>query len=98
MLHDLAVPSDLVILGVFIVAGIIISILIFLIKKNFVKAILFFSLLSNIAFVILVFAHSLIFTKYNIEWLKYFSMFIWPLINVVLVIIYRKQRDEKKFN
>ena len=82
---DLAIPEDIVIVNFFIITSLIISILIYIINKNILKSILSFSLINNIVFLLLVLTHSFIFIEYGIQWLQYFSLFIWPIANIYLI-------------
>jgi len=82
------------------VALLIISFIIGLITWGFSKkwmlGLVIFSILGNLSFLGNI--GSLMFISYNIKWLQYFSIFIWPFINVALIIIYRKQKNENKAN
>lgn len=66
------------------------------ISKKWFLAIIIFSILGNLSFLGNI--GSLMFDFYQINWLKYLSVFIWPFINVALIIIYRKQKNENKNN
>lgn len=35
------------------------------------------------------------FASYDIMWLKYFSVFFWPLINIFLIVYYFKTKPKK---
>lgn len=55
-----------------------------------------FSILGNLSFLISI--ESRMFYIYHLVWLKYVTIFAWPLINIILIINYRKQKNENKSN
>jgi len=90
-------PSvDLLISETLLAASFIIGLIIWAISKKWFLALIVFSILGNLSF--LVNADSRMFHLYHIIWLKYFSLLIWPFINVALIIIYQKQKNGNKNN
>lgn len=79
-----------------LVISFVIGLVTWAVSKKWKLGLIVFSILGNLSFFINV--ESRMFYIYNLRWLKYFSIFIWPLINVVLIIIYRKQKNEGKVN
>jgi hypothetical protein len=79
-------------LGVAAVTSLIV--LIFVRRKIF--SLLLFSILTNAVFFMGVTTGSNMFDFYNIVWLLYFSFFIWPIINIFLIIYYAKTSPKKK--
>ncbi len=63
------------------------------ISRKWFLGLVVFSILGNLSFLGNI--GSFMFKSYGIEWLQYFSLFIWPLINIFLIIKYRKQRKGK---
>lgn len=52
------------------------------------------SLFGNIAFLLNI--GSRMFVFYHIGWLKYFVLFLWPLINILLIIRYFKKNESNE--
>lgn len=52
------------------------------------------SIFGNVAFLLNI--GSLMFSFYHIDWFSYFSLFIWPLINICLMIKYLKKNERNK--
>ena len=84
---DLALPSDLQVTIFLIVISLIISFVIFLFSRNKLLAITIFSILSNANLFQAVLSRTRMFHQYNIEWLQCFTVFVWPIINLALIII-----------
>lgn len=87
---------DLKISFALLIISFIIGLITWGISKKWFLALIIFSILGNLSFLGNI--GSLMFISYNIKWLQYFSIFIWPFINVALIIIYRKQKNENKAN
>jgi len=75
----------------FLVAGIIWAIT----KKRFL-ALLVFSLLGNLSFLVNI--GSFMFESYDLKWLQYLSLLVWPVLNIYLLINYfsNKNKNENK--
>ena len=84
---------DLLISEVLLVASFIIGLIFWGTSRKWLLGLVVFSVLGNISFLISV--ESRMFYVYNIVWLKYFSLLIWPFINFFLIIAYRKQKIAK---
>ena len=78
---DLALPSDLQVTIFLIVISLIISFVVFL--RNKLLAIVTFSVLSNASLLLNIGSEMFYFN--NIEWLQYFSVFVWPVVNIILI-------------
>ena len=65
----------------FIIAIIILAIT----RKKFLSLVIF-SVLGNLSFLVNI--GSRMFVSYDIKWLGYFSLFIWPILNIYLIIKY----------
>ena len=78
---DLALPSDLQVTIFLIVISLIISFVVFL--RNKLLAIVTFSVLSNASLLLNIGSEMFYFN--NIEWLQYFSIFVWPVVNIILI-------------
>lgn len=70
----------------------VISSLVFLISKKLFLSLVVMSVLSNAVWLFDIFTGSEIYYSYDIMFLFYFSLYIWPLINIFLVIKYLKKR------
>ncbi len=73
--------------------SIIISLIVFALAKRKLLSLIIFSLLGNLSF-FLNFGSDM-FDFYKIVWLLYFSVFIWPIINIFLIIYYVRTRPRK---
>lgn len=70
----------------------IVSFIVLVVLKNKIAALLAFSVLVNLVFLSAILLGSLFFRIYNVEWLQYVVVFVWPIINVVLVISYARKK------
>ena len=62
-------------------------------RKKYLSFVIF-SVLGNLSFLINI--QSFMFDSYDIKWLQIFSLFIWPIINIYLIINYfRNKKNEK---
>lgn len=66
------------------------------ITKRRILALILFSILGNLILLMDVLTGSEIFYVYNIVWVKYFSVFIWPVLNIFLIIYYAKTSAKRK--
>lgn len=60
-------------------------------KRKFL-AIVIFSLLGNLVLLLDILTGSEIFYVYDIRWIFYFSLLIWPLLNIYLIYYYLKSK------
>lgn len=54
--------------------------------KEKIKAVVVTSVLCNLVLLIFIFAGTELFNSYNIKWVAYFSFFVWPILNIYLII------------
>lgn len=87
---------DLLISEVLLMISSVTGLIVWGISKKWFLALIVFSVMGNLS--IIVNADSRMFDAYGIVWLKYFSLIIWPIINVVLIIKYRKEKNASKNN
>jgi hypothetical protein len=80
-------------LGLLIISAII-SLLIFIFTKKKFLALIIFSVLGNLSFLINI--GSFMFDSYHIKWLQFFSLLIWPVINIFLIIKYHSHKKSAK--
>ncbi len=71
----------------------VISLVVFALAKRKVLALIAFSVLANISVWLNI--GSQMFISYNILWLKYFSVLIWPILNVIFIIWYARTGRKK---
>lgn len=64
----------------------LISITIFIFKRNFFLSLIWFLVLGNLSF--LVNLGSRMYSFYRIEFFAYFVFIFWPLINILLIFYY----------
>ncbi len=94
MCSFLKCPDDLNIMIWLFGVSIIISLFIFIKLKNRALAILMLSILSGVILFLVSISGSFIFRIYNIEWLQYFALFIWPIINIILIALYVRKKKQ----
>ncbi len=63
-------------------------------SKNRALSLVVFSSLSNIVLFLISISGSLVFRIYNIEWLQYFSIFIWPIVNIIFITLYVRKKNQ----
>jgi len=61
-------------------------------KKKFLS-LMVFSILGNLSFLINI--QSFMFDSYDLKWLQFFSLLIWPIINIALLIKYFSKSDRR---
>lgn len=76
--------------------ALIISFIVLIFAKRKIFSFVLFSILANVVFLLGIFTKSDMFDFYNIVWLLYFSFFIWPVLNIILIIYYVKTKAKKK--
>jgi len=65
-------------------------------SKKWFLGLIVFSILGNLSFLGNI--ESRMFYVYQLRWLKYFSAFIWPFLNIFLIIKYKKIKNEGNKN
>ncbi|HPN96273.1 MAG TPA: hypothetical protein PLK35_00755 [Candidatus Moranbacteria bacterium] len=80
---------SLFLLGVSFITGLVV----FAVTKKIKLAGIIFSVLGNLSFLISI--GSRMFIAYDLKWLQIFSLFIWPIINIFLIIHYFKNNGKK---
>lgn len=85
---DLALPSDFIIIGVLLILSFLIAIGFSLFFKDRNIFYLIFSILGNVVFVLNV--NSTTFYLNNFIIFQYFFVFVWPLLNFLLILRYLK--------
>lgn len=68
--------------------AIFLSAIFFLVSKNLILSLIILSILTNLVFFPDAVSNSLWFRVYDILWLQYFSVFIWPILNILFIIWY----------
>jgi hypothetical protein len=68
-----------------------VSIIVYGVSKNTRKAAILFSVLANVS--LLVNIGSRMFTYYHLKALFYFALFLWPILNIFLIIKYLKKNE-----
>jgi hypothetical protein len=85
---------DLKITIFFLVVSFVISLIVWFFSKKFYVALLVFSVLANISFLVNI--GSEMFVAYHFLWFGYFSAFAWPIINIGLIVYYASARPKKR--
>ena len=86
MCSFLSCPDDITLLSYLVGASFLIALIVFLRSKNKLLAILTFSLLTNSACILTTLSGSLIFRIYGFGWVPFFSVFVWPIINIMFIV------------
>lgn len=76
--------------------SLIISLIVLIFSRRKILALVFFSITSNLVFLADAFSHSEMFRAYGLIWLEIFSLLIWPIINIGLIIYYASASPKKK--
>ncbi len=74
----------------------LVALIILALTRKKLLSFVIFSILGNLGFVVNIFTKSEMFLIYNIVWLKYLILFIWPLLNIYLIIKLIKIKNVKK--
>jgi len=74
----------------------IISFFVLIFAKRKILALLVFSIIGNLIFLADAFSHSEIFRAYGLIWFEVIAVFIWPIINIFLIIYYARTSAKKK--
>jgi len=86
---------DLQITIFLLIVSFIISLVVLALAKRKFLSVIVFSFLGNLVLLGAIFTRSEIFDFYDIKWLKYFSLFIWTLLNIFLIIHYARTNPKK---
>lgn len=81
---------DLKISLMLLAVSFIVALIIWAITKKRFLALVIFSILGNLSFLVNI--GSFMFDSYNLKWLQVFSLLIWPLINIYLLIKYLSKK------
>lgn len=73
--------------------SLIVSFIVFALAKRKILALVTFSILGNLSFLLNI--GSGMFDFYGIQWLGYFSLLIWPLLNIFFIIRYAQTKPKK---
>lgn len=71
----------------------IISLVVLALAKRKILALIIFSVLGNLSLLLNI--GSEMFRVYHIKWLGYFSLLIWPILNIFLIIRYTQTKPKK---
>lgn len=94
MCSFLACPNVLSFIGGIIFIVFLVSIFSYIRSKKLFRSALLFSVGVNIILLIDALGNSLWFRIYNVEWLQYFAVFLWPLINIIFIIWYVRSKKQ----
>lgn len=86
MFSDINLPNDLSVIIFFVIIFFGISLIVLKRSNNALLSVTVFSVLCNLIVLFVISLKSLIFFTYNLEWFQYFSLLIWPLLNIYLII------------
>lgn len=74
-------------------ASFIVSLVVFALAKRKILALIVFSILANISVWLNI--GSEMFRVYHIKWFGFFSMIIWPVLNILFIVLVRQGEAEK---
>ncbi len=86
MFDSLNIPSDFAVLCFLLVASLIVAIIIYIKTNSVGWGLISLSILSNVALFLNIGMSA--FVIYNLLWLQYFILYVWPIINLSLIIYY----------
>ncbi len=81
---------DLTVSLIFLGLAFFIGLIFFVFTRKKLLSFIIFSVLGSLGFLINL--ESGMFIAYNIGWMKYVNFPIWPLINIILIIYYFKNK------
>jgi len=73
--------------------SVVVAVVVFAVSRKIFKTLMWFSILANLSFLVNI--GSFMYLSYNLIWLQYFSLLVWPVINIILIIKYFKNKNEK---
>lgn len=73
-----------------------VSLFVLIFAKRKFLALLVFSIMGNLIFLADAFSHSEIFRAYGLIWFEIIAVFIWPILNIFLIIYYARTSAKKK--
>jgi hypothetical protein len=73
-----------------------ISLLVWLFSRRIRIALITLSILINLVLILFIDGKSPIFFWYHVEWLKGFSIYIWPILNIIFIILYVRRTKDKQ--
>lgn len=84
---DMQITTTLLILSA------IVAVIVFAVSRKIFKTLVVFSVLANLSFLVNI--GSRMFISFGLLWLQYFSLIIWPVINIFLIIKYNQRKNAK---
>ncbi len=85
-------PSDVSIMVWLAVILLVISFGFYLRARNILVSVLIFSMGMNVVLFLEAMDNSFWLREYHLQWLQYFSLFVWPIINIFLIIWYVRKK------
>lgn len=89
-------PSDETVVAYLIGFSFLVSLLILLFSRKIRVALISFSVLLNGVFLLGIYSRSDFFYINNLEWFGYFSLFVWPILNIIFIILYARRKKDKQ--
>lgn len=94
MCSYLKCPSVLESLFLLFLIALIVSVFVFLRTKKINLSVLVFSFLGSSILFFEAINNALWFQIYSVEWLQYSSLFIFPVINIILIVLYVRKKKQ----
>ncbi len=79
-----------------LIVAFVISLVVLAVTRLKLLSVMIFSILGNLVFLMDIFTRSELFDYYGIKWLGYFSLFIWPILNILLIYYFYKPKNKSK--
>lgn len=76
-----------------LVMSAIVAVVIFAVSRKIFKTLMWLSILANLSFLVNI--GSRMYVSFGLTWLQYIVLFVWPVINIVLIVKYFKNKNEK---
>jgi len=73
-----------------------ISLLVWLFSRKIRVAFISFSVLLNLLFLFVIDSKSFLFHIYHVGWLTPFSLYIFPILNIIFIILYVRRKKDKQ--
>jgi len=86
-------PDPISVYFFFLGASAVVSILVFIFTRNLKLSLLWLSVLANIFSIT---DGRSVFRVYDILWLAYLVVFVWPILNIIFIILYVRRKKDKQ--
>lgn len=78
--------------------SVLLALVVFVFTRKMLPSFFALSLFGNISIYLMILVESMIFMVYNLQWLRIFSLKIWPIINIIIlaILVYNFAKNKLK--